>query len=112
MNAHLQQRVKTLLQSYHSATLATCGPAGPQISIVACTVEELHLHLSVSHSSDHLFNLETQPLLVLMTAGWRLHGQGHITEDTYRQKTLIVVTGTRLHILNEDGQHITETIDF
>ncbi len=112
MNTHLRQRVNDLLHRYSSATLATCGPAGPQISIVTYTVEQLNLHLALSQGSDHLFNLETQPLLVLMTAGWRLHGQGHAASDTYHQRATIVVTATRLHILNDDGQHIVETIDF
>lgn len=109
MNAHLQQRVNDLLQQYDTATLATCGPAGPQISIVAYTVERLQLYLKLTHGADHLFNLETQPKLVLLTASWRLHGQGHITSDNNHQQVTIVVTGTRLHVLN--GQHSVETID-
>jgi hypothetical protein len=106
MNGHLQQRVKDLLQGYRSATLATCGPAGPQLSIVTYSVQGLHPHLELPHGADHLFNLETQPNLVLMTERWRLHGQGH---TNYQQAT-IVVAGARLHVLN--GQHSVETIDF
>jgi len=109
MNTHLQHRVNDLMQQYASATLATCGPAGPQLSIVVYTVRRLHLYLELPHGSDHLFNLESQPGLVLLTRGWRLHGQGHITGHNHQQTT-IVVTGTRLHVLN--GQHSVETIDF
>ena len=109
MNTHLQHRVNDLMQQYNAVTLATCGPAGPQISIVAYTVRQLHLHLLIPHGSDHLFNLEAQSNLVMMTEGWRLHGRGHITHDDHQQAT-IVVTGTRLHVLN--GQHSVETIDF
>jgi hypothetical protein len=112
MNAYLRHRVNDLLHRYTSATLATCGPAGPQISIVFYSVQELRLHLALPHGSDHLFNLEMQPLLVLMTAAWRLHGQGRMTSDTYRQPATVVVTATRLHILGDDGQHTVETIDF
>lgn len=108
MNKHLQQRVETLLNAHDTATLATCGPAGPQISIVTYTVKQLRLHLTLTHGSDHLFNLETEPSLVLMTTGWRLHGQRHAISDT---KT-VVITGTRLHILSNDGQNTIETIDF
>lgn len=108
MNAHLQHRVNDLLHHHNNVTLATCGPAGPQISVVTYTVQQLHLHLLIPNGSDHLFNLETQPALVLMTKSWRLHGQGRITNNAHQQVT-IVVTGTRLHVLN--GQHSVETID-
>lgn len=110
MNTHLQQRVNELLHRYNSATLATCGLAGPQISIVTYSVQQLRLQLVLPHGSDHLFNLETQPKLVLMTEDWRLHGDGHTTGDNDHQQATIVVTGTRLHVLNR--QHSVETIDF
>lgn len=112
MNKHLQQRVNDLLKRYSSATLATCGPAGPQISIVTYTVKQLQLHLTLTHGSDHLFNLETEPSLVLMSTGWRLHGQRHAISDGNHQRATVVVTGIRLHILSNDGQNTLETIDF
>ncbi len=61
MNQHLQQRVADLLAQYDTVTLATCGPAGPQISRVPYRVQQLDLYLFVPHGSDHLFNLESQP---------------------------------------------------
>ena len=109
MNAHLQQRVTGLLQQYKRATLATCGAAGAQISLVTYSVSGLHLYLALAHGSDHLFNLESEPRLALLTSGWRLHGTGRTAQDTPYQPT-VIVTVTRLHILN--GQHILETIDF
>ena len=113
MNAHLQRRVNDLLHRHNSATLATCGPAGPQVSIVSFGVQQLCIHLTLSYGSDHLFNLETQPLLALLTSSWRLHGQGYMIDDTYQhQQATVVVTATRLHILSNDSQHTIETIDF
>ncbi len=110
MNTHLRQRIETLLNAHDSATLATCGSAGPQISIVTYTVQQLGLHLALPHGSDHLFNLETQPTLMLLTASWRLHGRGYATGDTNHHQATVVVTGKHLHVLN--GQHTVETIDF
>lgn len=112
MNKHLQQRVEVLLNQYERAILATCGPAGPQISVVTYSVKQLRLHLTLTHGSDHLFNLETEPSLVLMTTGWRLHGHRDAMSDTNDQQATIVVTGTRLHVLSDDGQNTIETIDF
>lgn len=115
MNAHLYQRVEALLKRYEAATLATCGPAGPQISVVHYHMEAMRLHLDVPHGSDHLFNLEGQPVLVLLTAGWRLHGQGIISTDAesaYHGQAVVTVTANRLHILSADGKSTVETIDF
>ena len=112
MNKHLQLRVEALFNAHDTATLATCGPAGPQISIVTYSVKQLRLHLTLTHGSDHLFNLETEPSLVLMTAGWRLHGHRHAISDTNHQQATVIVIGTRLHILSDDGQNTIETIDF
>ena len=112
MNKHLQQRVESLFNAHNKVTLATCGPAGPQISIVTYSVKQLRLHLTLTHGSDHLFNLETMPSLVLMTIGWRLHGKRHAISDDNHQQATVIVTGTRLHILSNDGQNTIETIDF
>ena len=115
MNAHLYQRVEALPNRYEVATLATCGPAGPQISILSYYTEAIRLHLEVPHGSDHLFNLEGQPALVLLTAGWRLHGRGTISTDVespYHRQAVVTVTANRLHILGIDGKSTVETIDF
>jgi hypothetical protein len=76
MNKHLQQRVEELLTLYDSATLATCGETGPQISSITYRTQQLDLYLFVPRSSDHLFHLEAQPELVLLSPGWQLHGRG------------------------------------
>ena len=112
MNKYLQQRVEALFGAHDTATLATCGPAGPQISVVTYSVKQLRLHLTLMRGSDHLFNLETESGLVLMTTGWRLHGHRHAISETNHMQATIVVTGIRLHILSDDGQNTIETIDF
>lgn len=115
MNRHLQQRIYDLLTRYDAATLATGGQAGPQISHVAYHVDGTRLHLLLPHNSDHLFNLETQPELVLLTPAWKLYGCGAPSDDIaplHDWQTVVVVTPTRLHILGADGQSIIETLDF
>lgn len=113
MDVHLQQRVSELLQGYDRAILATCGPAGPQISMVPYAVKGLTIYLSLPHNSDLLFNLETNPVLALLTASWRLQGKGAVVKETVpfpHWQTIVIVTGTNLHVLDE--QHTVETIDF
>jgi hypothetical protein len=110
MNKHLLQRVTDLLNRHSDATLATCGLVEPQISIVTYTFERLRLYVAMPHGSDHLFNLEMQPNLVLLTENWRLHGQARLPVQVNYNQATVIVTMKRLHILN--GQHSVETIDF
>jgi hypothetical protein len=112
MHADLQQRVAALLSQFDTAALATCGPAGGQLSFVPYAVQDLLLELFLPPGSDHLFNLETAPRIALLTAGWRLSGKGTVLpahNSTTRQQAVIVQI-SRLHILNQQNQ--TETIDF
>ncbi|MEQ8673575.1 MAG: hypothetical protein RLP44_05640 [Aggregatilineales bacterium] len=115
MNKHLQQRIEALLALYDRATLATCGQAGIQISVVAFHVQNLRLYLFIPHSSDHLFNLESEQALALLSPAWKLYGKGVITKDIIAPHEWQITTRvepTRLHILSNDGLSTVETIDF
>lgn len=117
MKTYLRQRVEALFKAHDSTILATCGEAGPQISRIAYRVHEMTLALFVPHSSDHLFNLETQQTLSLLTPSWKLVGRGETASLTpvkppYTWQTVILVKPCRLHILSDDGQNTIETIDF
>ena len=118
MNKHLQQRVRELLTRYETASLATCGQAGPQIMSVPYRIQQLNLYLFVPHGSDHLFNLETQPELVLLSPEWELHGRGHEVAPNgdiaplHTWQVVVSVQPVRLHILTTDGSGYSETIDF
>lgn len=117
METHLRRRIEALFKAYDSATLSTCGEAGPQISRTAYRVHEMSLALFVPHGSDHLFNLETQQALALLTPGWKLVGRGETSsppriKPPYTWQTVILVKPSRLHILSNGGQNTIETIDF
>lgn len=115
LNKHLQQRIESLLALYDRATLATCGQAGIQISSVPYRVQNMHLYLFIPHSSDHLFNLEREQALALLSPAWKLYGRGVITKEIIAPHEWQVTTRvepTRLHILSNDGHSTVETIDF
>lgn len=117
MNKHLEQRVMALLNQYDSATLATCGAVGPQMSVVAYRVQQLSLYLFIPHMSDHLFNLESRPTLVLLAPRWKLHGHGQVLNEAMitppqHWQMVVQVQPVCLHVLSEDSQHAVETIDF
>lgn len=115
MNEHFRARIAALFAQHDTATLATCGPGGPQISVVHYRTQQLELHLLIPHTSDHRFNLETQPEIALLTPSWKLHGSisTHEAERTTQEwLASFAVKPTRLHILGADRQTIIETIDF
>jgi hypothetical protein len=116
VDRHLQPHIKALFEQYDRATLATCGAAGPQVSVV--TYQTLRPHTCTCCyriSSDHLFNLDGQPDLVLLTPTWKLHGRGSRTQKPPLLawwQAFITVEPLHLHILDKDGQYAVETIDF
>jgi hypothetical protein len=117
MNRHFQQQVRKLLERYSSATLATAGPAGLQIGLIPYRLHDTQLYLLLPQGSDQLFNLETQPDLVLLTADWKLVGRGSILLagagiPAHPWQTVVRVEPLRLHLLHADGQSSLETIDF
>jgi hypothetical protein len=115
MNKHLQGRIEQYFKRYEMVILVTCGQAGPQVSKVPYQAQHLHLYLYVPRNADHLFNLETNPELVLFTPTWKLHGHRiaagpfHVSREW---ETVVKVQFNRLHILSEDGMTSLETIDF
>jgi hypothetical protein len=60
------------------AVLATSGPAGVQTSEVRCEAIELNLYLLLPKTSDHLFNLEHEATMSMLTSGWELKGEARI----------------------------------
>ena len=117
MNQHLKQRMEELLTRNDGVTLATCAPAGPQLSSIPYQTRQFLVYLFVPHGSDHLFNLEIQPELVLLSPGWKLQGVGVIQQESpvaapHAWQIVVRVVPVRLHILSQDGQFSIETIDF
>jgi hypothetical protein len=117
MNQHLKQLVEEQLAQYNSAILATCGAAGPESSIVALLVQNFCLYLLIPHGSDHLFHLEVQPEIVILSPTWKLNGRGVLLHDAtiavaQPWQAVVQVEPAQLHILSKDGHSSIETIDF
>lgn len=117
MNEHLHDRIQELLSISEQVILATCGPAGPQVSVVTGQMSHGCFLLYVERASDHLFNLEQKPDLTALTTGWELHGRGEAMPDGMfsppRPWQLVVrVKPTRMHLLDPVRRHRIETIDF
>lgn len=118
----LRDRAAQVLAQTDLCTLATTGPAGLQASIVRCAGRGITLYLLVPDTSDHLFNLESEPEVAVTTETWRLRGMAEIVKDSpdvfsadqSQWHTVVKVTPVRLHILSAKGgtANHTETIDF
>jgi pyridoxamine 5'-phosphate oxidase-like protein len=121
---YARQRVREALRIPHRAVLATTGPGGLHASEVPCEAVELNLYLLVPRTSDHLFNLEHDSTVTLLSAGWELKGQAQIIPpgaldlrlDLLREPgaewcALVRVDPCRLQIRRGEGWGNIETID-
>ena len=124
MLQHLRTRVAELLAGPHQAMLATCGPGDIQAGLFPCQAQGLRLYLLVPRASDHLFNLEVNPDVVVATHRWQLRGRARIlaAEDAQealhldefgdlRWSVLVEVVPLRLQVAAESGGLTVETID-
>ncbi len=121
---YARQRAIEALRLPRTAVLATSGPAGVQASEFPCEAIDLNLYLLVPQSSDHLFNLEHDSTVTLLTAGWEVRGEVQIIPpnapdlelDLLREPgaewyVLVRVAPCRLPFRREGGWGNLETLD-
>lgn len=121
---YARQRASEALRLPLSAVLATSGPAGIQAGEFPCEAIDLDLYLLVPKTSDHLFNLEHDSSVTLLTDVWELKGQAQILSpgvsdlrlDLLRKPgaemcVLVRVDPYQLQIRREEGWGSIETID-
>ena len=112
------------LQPARSAVLATHGPAGLQVAEVPCQAVNLDLYLLLPWTSDHLFNLEQDPNVTLLTPGWELKGAARLISptppdldlDLLREpaaawSALLQVTPSRIQVRRPHGWGYLETLE-
>src|SRR3990170_2946427 len=121
---YARQRASEALRIPRTAVLATSGPAGVQAGEFPCEAIDLNLYLLVPQTSDHLFNLEHDSTVTLLTAGWELKGKAYIVStgapdlelDLLREPgaewcVLVRVEPSQVQIRGEVGWGSLETID-
>ncbi len=112
------------LRAPRKAVLATNGPAGVQASELLCEAIELDLYLLVPQTSDHLFNIEHDSAVTLVSAGWELKGKARVIAtkredlglDLLREPeaewcVLVRIEPYQVQIRREGGWGHRETID-
>ena len=121
---YARQRAIQALKNTHFVILASSGPAGVQAGEVKCEDVELSLYLLVPQTSDHLFNLEGNPTVTLLTSTLEIKGEAHILpaipagldlrlirETEAGWCALVRVDPHQIHVRNPDGWGYRETID-
>jgi len=91
---------------------------------VACEAIELDVYLLIPQTSDHLFNLEHDSSVTLMTAGWELRGRAQITcqhapglelgilsKPEAEWCVLVRIDPHQVHIRRDGGWGLLETFD-
>ena len=91
---HLHQRAADVLASANTVTLVTYGPADLQANSFPCEVLDLRLYLLVPRISDLLFNIESNPAVVVTSEAWQLRGSARILVDERRPATLSLLRST------------------
>lgn len=121
---YARERARNVLKNPGKVILATSGPAGIHVGEFPCEAIDLDLYLLVPKTSDHLFNLEHDSTITLLTAGWELKGQAQILlpgisdlklsllrESGSEWCVLVRVDPCRLQIKRGEGWGNIETID-
>ncbi len=120
---HLRRCVCAALAPAQEILLATCCQAELQVSRLPGEGRDLALYLLVPRASDHLFNLEREPQVVVVTQAWELRGLARVLAPASRPRglalcgreeaqwsELVAVQVQRLH-LYASGRRPAETID-
>jgi hypothetical protein len=121
---YARQRAIEALRISRRSVFATSGPAGLQIGEFPCEAVEQNLYLLVPKTSDHLFNLERDSSVTLLTDRWVLEGEAHIISSNTSDLELDLLRGPgaewcrlvrvdpyRIQIRRIDGWGYLETID-
>lgn len=124
---YARQHATEALSLPRRVVLATSGPAGVLAGEFPCEAKDLALYLLVPRTSDHLFNLEHNSSVTLLSAGWELKGEamvvatmgisapgldlGLLGEPAAQWCVLVRIDPVRIQIKRDGGWGNIETID-
>jgi len=122
---HLRQQIAITLQTAHSATLATSGPAGLQAHVFPCVASGVKLYFLLPCTSDHLLNFEHDPAVAVTADGWHMRGRARVLDSSEHCPAVVAllkapdapwsvvveVQPTRVAIAQRTGWGAAETID-
>ena len=92
---YARQRAIEALKNSRRAVIATSGPAGIQAGEFPCEAVSLDLYLLVPKTSDHIFNLEHDHSVTLLTSRWEVKGEAELID--------LPTSDLEVDFLNEPG---------
>lgn len=121
---YARQRVIEALKPTQKVVFATSGPAGLRASEFPCQAVGLDLYLLIPQTSDHLFNLEHDSHVTLLSSAWELKGEARVVPREQMPSTLAIlddpgaqwcslvrVVPYQVQIHQEGGWRNIETVD-
>lgn len=124
MLLHLRTRVAAIMAKSHLAMLATCGPADIQAGVYPCEADGMRLYMLVPRTSDHLYNVEISPDVVVTAHRWQARGKARVLAPEAAPRALLLdareeaqwsvvleIVPARLQIAAENDGPYVETID-
>jgi hypothetical protein len=120
----LRERASEALSTAHQIVLSAGGPADIQAEVLPCEALDLLLYVLVPKTSDLLFNLENNTLVVAIAEGWQLRGEARLLRPREYPSDLalpkapeaalcevVEIRPTRLQLRRLQGQAQGETFD-
>jgi hypothetical protein len=120
----LKQRACEALSTAQRVILSADGPAGIQAEALICEAVGLVLYVLVPRTSDLLFNLESNALVVATADAWQVRGMARVLAPGVYPNQLAIartpaavwsevieIQPTRLQLRPPSGQDQEETID-
>jgi hypothetical protein len=121
---YARYRAIEILKITRQVILVTGGLTGLQVGEYPCESIELTLYLLLPGTCDHLFNLETNSKVTLLSAAWELRGEAQVLPpDTCEPKLeltrepeakwyrLVRVDPLQIQVRRQAGWGALETID-
>jgi hypothetical protein len=121
---YARHRAIEMLKITRRAVLVSNGPSGLQAGYYRCEALGLELYLLVPGTSDHLFNLEQETNVTLLSSAWELkgiaqllpkefvHSDLELTRDPLAKWCRLVrVRPVSMQVYREEGWGNLETLD-
>lgn len=75
---YAHQRAIDVLKIPRKAIMATSGPAGIQAGEFPCEALGIELYLLIPKTSEHVFNLENDHTVILLSSAWEVKGEAEL----------------------------------
>ena len=110
--SELRRQARDVIRNAPQCTLCTSGPARVQASAETAMVQkDQTVLLRLPLTTEHVFNLEENPEVVLVAESWQLRGVGQITSRN-AETCIVEIVPCRVQLASNGRDAERTTIDF